>query len=66
MKRFKVATFCEPGRRYVVCYTLWYNPAWPRCIEYEVDAENGAEAKKKARALRKAHEISSSNASTQQ
>jgi hypothetical protein len=52
MKTFRVGTFMH-GKR-VHCYTLWYSPEWDGCIEYDVEAETGAEAKKKAAALRRA------------
>lgn len=64
MKTFRVGTFCEPGSKSVLCYTLWYNREWANCIEYTVEAANGTEAKKKAKALRKARESASSPRST--
>lgn len=62
MKNYRVATFYSPAKGHarskpkVSCYTLWYNPQWPGCIEYSIEAVSGAEAKKKAAVLRKAHE----------
>ena len=54
---FKVATFYtprmgQPMKSHISAYTLWYNPAWEGCVEYEVDALTGSEAKKLAIGLR--------------
>ena len=63
MKPFKVATFynAKPGKpptaSKINAYTLWYNPAWPGCIVYEVDAANGADAKRQAVRRRLGHEF---------
>jgi len=57
-QKFKVGTFAwRSGRRLVVtAYTGFYNPAWPDCIEYEIGATSGYEAKKIASKLRREHE----------
>jgi hypothetical protein len=54
MKKILVGTFYD-GRRFSA-YTTWYNPQWPGCIEYEIDAMNGTEAKKLAIKLRREKE----------
>ena len=51
MKKFRVGTFYD-GRHFSA-YTLWYNTDWGGCIEYEVEASNGTEAKKIALKLRR-------------
>ena len=59
---FKVGTFCHTkldakvGISKIQAYSLWYNPVWDKCIEYEVTASSGREARRKASELRLAHE----------
>ncbi len=51
MRKFKVGVFVRPGinKKFLyTAYTLTYNPDWKDCIEVEVEAKNGTEAKKKA------------------
>jgi hypothetical protein len=47
-RRYVVATF--PGERpgQFRAYSRIYNPAWAGCVEYEVIAASGAEAKRAA------------------
>lgn len=59
--RYVVATFtdADDGRPGVVrAYTRIYNPAWPGCVEYEVFAASGKEAKRAAIKARKAESMS--------
>jgi hypothetical protein len=56
MKTFRVGTFVAEGSVRVHAYTTWYNRGWSGCIEYDVEAANGTEAKKVATKLRRAHE----------
>lgn len=53
-KPFTVGTFVNG--RHISCYTTWYNKSWSGCIEYTVQAVNGAHAKRQAKKLRKDHE----------
>jgi hypothetical protein len=60
LKTYRVGTFCHWGARRtprVMAYTLWYNPQWASCIEYDIEAPSGTEAKKQAIAKRKAFEL---------
>ena len=56
LKVIRVGTFAVPGSKQIACYTTWYNPAWEGCVEFDVEAVNGNEAKKKAVVLRRAHD----------
>jgi hypothetical protein len=57
MKTFRIGTFAEgPAISKISAYTQWYNPTWPGCIEYDIEAANGNEAKRIARRKRHAHE----------
>lgn len=50
-KKFKVGVFRhkkEKGGYSYLAYTTWYNPLWEGCIQVEVEAENGTQAKKLA------------------
>jgi hypothetical protein len=49
-KSYRVGTFMHDGK--VACYLRDYHPSWESCREFVVIATSGAEAKKKARALR--------------
>lgn len=62
MKTFRVGTFYD-GRRFSA-YTTWYNAEWSDCIEYEVEAVNGTQAKNLAIQQRKLHEIKKLRAPT--
>lgn len=49
-RTYKVGTFYEPHPRGPVksrirACTVWYNTEWKGCVEYEVEAGSGAEAK---------------------
>ena len=59
MKMFKVATFFNPEHRSgckITAYLRDYNAAWDGCIEYDVEARNGRDAKMLARTARFEHE----------
>lgn len=59
MKTFRVGTFFDGGKPLISkirAYTLWWSPEWKRCVVYDVEAENGTAAKRKARELRLAEE----------
>lgn len=53
LRTYRVGVFRHdsetPGRkpRYAA-YTTWYSPEWKGCVEVVVEAESGAEAKRKA------------------
>lgn len=50
-REFVVGTFADgSGTR---AYSLWYNPAWPGCVQYRVIAASGREARKAAVKARK-------------
>ena len=49
----------DNGRYTYSAYTQWYSPSWSNCREYDVEAANGSEAKKKALALAKAADAAS-------
>lgn len=52
---FKVYTFFHdryPKKSRVTAYTRWANEEWEGCRVYQVEAQNGAEAKKRAIAQR--------------
>lgn len=56
-RMYEVATFTHYGGKgprvsKVDCYTLWFNPEWPGCIIYKVEAENGRKAKQAAARMR--------------
>lgn len=53
--RYTVGTFPKE-RGGFRAYLLTYNASWEGCVEYEVIAHNGAEAKKAAIAQRKLDE----------
>ena len=56
---YRVGTFTErrPRSLLIMAYTRDYNRSWRGCVEYVVDASNGAEARKKAKQLRRAAEM---------
>lgn len=61
MATFRIGTFYEPRMgppliSWVSAYSRWYAASWDGCIEYDIEAESGAEAKKIARAKRLEHE----------
>jgi hypothetical protein len=61
MKKFTVGTFYDPIepllKSRVSAYTCWYSNSWPGCVEFEVEAASGVEAKKLAKDLRLEHEL---------
>lgn len=71
MKRIKVGTYYRPEERsgrpvrasHINAYTYWYNTNWPGCVEYEVEAANGTEAKRVAVRRRLEHEQARERAS---
>jgi len=64
LREFRVYTFAHarPGKHLrrsdIRAYTTWANESWDGCVVYNVFAENGTEAKRKAREMRWAGEIS--------
>lgn len=54
----RVATYYtpKPGKppklSHISAYTRWYNPNWQGCVEYDVEAKRGTEAKLIARERR--------------
>jgi hypothetical protein len=64
MRLIRVASFYHPGEHggapklsHIRAYTQWYNSTWEGCIEYDIPAANGNEAKRRAREKRLAMEI---------
>lgn len=57
MRTYRVGTFAEdrgPKRKpRVSAYTMYYSPEWSGCVEYDIEAESGAAAKKIAIARRR-------------
>ena len=55
---YKVGTFWRPEEGHTLvksrinAYTMWYGREWPGCVEYYVEAESGAEAKRIAKQKR--------------
>lgn len=58
MRIYRVGTFYRQGKRKGTahCYTTWYHPSWDGCIEYNVKANSGAEAKRLAKLAREYRE----------
>lgn len=59
---FKVGTFYRTSDgplcvSRIQAYTVYYNPKWEGCLEIDVEATSGSEAKKIARHMRYDHEI---------
>lgn len=54
-KRYIVGTFAN-GTRKPNAYLRTYNPAWEGCLEYVIEAESGADAKKLAIEMRQRFE----------
>ena len=57
-KIYKVGTFWVPQesrklvKSRISTYTLWYSREWPGCVEYDIKAESGTEAKRIAQQMR--------------
>ena len=63
MATYRIGTFYHPDpfgkppvKSRITAYSGWYSNRWSDCIEYDVEADSGAEARKKAVQLRLAHE----------
>jgi len=65
MKKYTVATFyqkTEPLKlKSINAYLRDYNPTWPGCLIFEIEAESGGEAKKAAVAQRMLVELGVGN-----
>ena len=63
MPTFRVGTFYHPiankppTKSRIDAYTLWYDPSWKGCVEFEVEAASGTLAKKEAISMRLVQEI---------
>ena len=67
MRTFNVATYYHPkaGKRpalsHISAYTLYYNASWQSCVEYKIEAANGAIAKALAKQMRLGRELAAYN-----
>ena len=55
MNTYRVGTF-QDGKRFSA-YLRYYDFRWKNCVEFDVEAENGQKAKRKAIKLRKQMEF---------
>lgn len=58
VKMFRVGTFFhnEGRRSFVTAYLRDYNPGWTGCVEYDIQAHSGKEAKRLASQWRRERE----------